>query len=424
MKREIFISHKSTDISNAVGERIREEFKKEALKEKYDVFFDKDFLTGGMNWKKSIWTKLTQTDVVILVLDEETAQSDWVQREIDVARALKISVLPVVVGYSVEKVTNSLKRFDIEDIQAIQYKGFLEKDIQASVDEVVNLVDALSANTIEQQLIFFENGLNRRKTDSFKKTATATNPNCFIFKHPNHENLHFHIASGDATDITEFDVLVNSENNTMQMARFFEGKTLSYAIRAAGALIENETALMEDTIQDELYRNALFNGGLPVHNARVLATSAGHPQSEMRQFTDYRYIFHVASVRVNLKEHSLEATGSINSFIKNCISKVSNIDKNSGAILLEDDDYLVEKQNNYQPITSILFPLFGTGHAGERLEKVATEIIKCFATQVPRHISRLKLNINKIGLSAYSEDDVKTLHRLFLDQRFELISED
>ncbi|MGB7341800.1 MAG: TIR domain-containing protein [Phototrophicaceae bacterium] len=414
MKRTIFVSHKNTSNSNKVAKTIKKRMEEIGI----NCFSDDENLLGGMNWNDEIMQSLKTCDVVVVILDEETGESDWVQREIDMAKAYRISILPVTMS-TFTKIETALKRFNMEERQFMPFDPF---EIEASLDAIVERIEPLAVETLNNQRAYFDEWRLRSAESAPKKHAGNNNPNEIVFTHPRTDKIKFHVACGDASQVSEFDVLVNTENNYMQMARFFETSTLSYAIRTNGAHFEDNVVLLEDTVQDELYQSAKIAGGLPVRDARVLVTSAGHSLSKLSKRTDYRYIFHVAAVRVSLKDRKVEPIETIQQFIRNCIEKVEMVDEAQGAIKLSDDMFLIEPDDNYQPIQSILFPAFGAGDGGKPLEVSVGEIVTCFSRQVPRLIEDSKLSINKVGLGIYFEEDLELVKQIFLSHDFKVIS--
>ena len=64
------------------------------------------------------------------------------------------------------------------------------------------------------------------------------------------KKISIHIASGDIFRLSNYDILVNSENDYMQMARIFDMASLSSNIRHYGSATEK--GYLEDTIQLEI----------------------------------------------------------------------------------------------------------------------------------------------------------------------------
>ncbi|MEM9952624.1 MAG: TIR domain-containing protein [Chloroflexota bacterium] len=416
MPRKIFISHKNEGDSNYIGGEL-EKLLKQA---QYDVFIDEN-IKAGDKWQNVIVSNLIGSDVVVVLLEQATGGSHWVQREIDMANALGISILPLIYGnIQNEQIQDALRKFDLGSIQYVHYTLSTQ---QKALQEVIDVIEPLAQETLVSQSTLYESWRERRQAELPKKKVGKDIPRRLAFSHPEAEDIQFYIACGDASQMKTYDVLVNTENNYMQMARFYETSTLSYDIRKKGAYFEDGVILIEDTIQDELYRNAKANGGLPVRDGRVLVTSAGHPLSELQKFTNYRYVFHVASVRYDITNEATQPINTIDRFISNCINKVEQIELNQGEVKFAEDDTIVPSQETFYPIESILFPVFGAGNGGKPFQQAVNEIVECFHHNVPQLIEKLNLSVRKVGLAVYFEDDVATVRDIFLAEGFKVISE-
>lgn len=418
MKRKIFISHKTEEESNDASEAIHE-----ALEEAgHDVFLDKASLEGGMDWREEILEGLMTSDVVILVINEETAGSNWVQREVDTARACDIAILPVVLGdYS--KAKEAFDRFELGNIQLIKFSLY-QKKMEKSIQEILSSIEPLAQKTTEAQQATWQEWQERRSvTAPKKKFEYKALDQAVTFKHPEiGDDIIFCIATGDATEISAYDVLANTENNYMQMARFYERKTLSWAIRTKGAHKDGET-LITDTMQESLYNQVKHQrGGLPVPDCAVIPTLIGHRDSEMVEFSDFRYVFHVASVRVSLEQGKVVALeeGSNERIVRNCLELITKIDKKKGAVIYDENGDLSEEEEDYQDISSILLPIFGAGDGAKPLNIAASQIIQSFKKQVLKYQKR-GLEVKKIGLSVYNFADVPDIVEIFKENGFEVI---
>ena len=86
------------------------------------------------------------------------------------------------------------------------------------------------------------------------------------------------VAAGDMTQMHNIDVLVNTENSDMQMARNFETKTLSAKLRARGSRISRAGFVVEDSVQQALYDQISKSDDfrLPINLGFVVPTHAGH----------------------------------------------------------------------------------------------------------------------------------------------------
>ncbi|MEL6405723.1 MAG: toll/interleukin-1 receptor domain-containing protein [Chloroflexota bacterium] len=412
MSYKVFISHKNEDESNETGHEIGNYLMEECDYKKEDIFFDKISLEGGMNWRSEIINRLLASEVVIVILDTETVESDWVQREIDMARARNISILPVTLKTEYKDIEKSLSRFDLKENQFIGFpSGRSTAKIRETIKTISERIPKLAQKTISSQQTDYDTWMEKRKVATKKNRADSTS-NLYVFAHPKNPELKFHLATGDSSTIRDFDILVNTENNYMQMARFYETNTLSWVIRTKGAYFDGEM-LIEDTIQDELHKQAVDNARLPVPQRHVLVTSTGHKLGELKRFTDYRYVLHAASVEFDLLNRKVRPSGEVTRIIMNCIKKVDDIDRKKGRVGTGKEIF-VEAKDDYKPLESILFPAFGAGNGGRKLAEAADEIIAFFArTDIPNFIEHMELSLNKIGFTVYFEEDIQDVVNIF-----------
>jgi O-acetyl-ADP-ribose deacetylase (regulator of RNase III) len=158
------------------------------------------------------------------------------------------------------------------------------------------------------------------------------------------------LVTGDRENIGIGDVWVNSENTDMQMDRYY-GTSTSATIRYLGAKKHPITGrVVEDTIANELAEK--MGSENSVDPARVIPTRAG----ELHQKNNVKWIFHVASVTGQPREgyRPIER-------IERC---VINVLKLADAAEFREDG-----------LTSILFPVLGTGPAGGDLKEHAERCI-------------------------------------------------
>lgn len=411
MKRKIFISHKNDQLSIMVSKTLNKRLKQAG----FETFFDKDILVGGMNWREKILGELLKSDVLLLVIDEETVESNWVQREIDTARAADISILPVVVGGDF---VSAKATFDRNELGWLQFVVFDASDDEPGIQEIINQIEPLSLETIEAQKETWDEWKDRHPTPK-KKFQKKLLDIAVTLKHADIDDVEFCIATGDATRIKGYDILVNTENNYMQMARFFESKTLSWAIRTRGALLKNGENLIEDTIQDDLYRqirHAKLPSPIPVRT--VIVTSAGNSESKIQKQTQFRYIFHVASVRIEIKKQKVTPVGDTAQILENCFNLIQRMDEDNGQVLYDENGHLSEVPS-YQSPKSILFPVFGVGEGGNPLEQAVEEFVKGLKEDDPL-IALKQLAINKIGLSIFNYADLESVIAIFKKHGFEM----
>lgn len=168
------------------------------------------------------------------------------------------------------------------------------------------------------------------------------------------------LINADIRKVNIADIWVNSENTNMQMSRFYES-TISGIIRFLGAKKNKHNEEIEtDYIADEL--ELAMGDASKVAPASILVTGPG----EMAQTHNVKLIFHVAAVQ-----------GEVGSGYKpirdleQCIRK--SLDKAN------------DKAYRELQLTSILFPLIGTGTAGGELSPIAKRLIDTVIEYVETH---------------------------------------
>src|SRR5262249_49465821 len=90
-KRRLFISYKRTE-SSAVAQQLYH-----ALDERsFDVFLDTLSVRPADLFQEQLWHRMTDSDVVALLYTASIHSSGWVQKEIDRALGMKITVLQLI----------------------------------------------------------------------------------------------------------------------------------------------------------------------------------------------------------------------------------------------------------------------------------------------------------------------------------------
>lgn len=101
------------------------------LRQKYDVWFDKE-VKGGQDWWYEILHQINQSDIFIYLLSNESVDSDFCMGEYEEAKRIQKQVLPVVIRARTEIP---------EDLQRLQYVDF-STGVKSS-DSWKNLNDAI-----------------------------------------------------------------------------------------------------------------------------------------------------------------------------------------------------------------------------------------------------------------------------------------
>lgn len=431
-KTKIFISYKTgaKDGMTFTANRI----KKELDAANYDVWMDVDGMQAGQNWNDQIYERIRTSDVLLLILGTTTINSDWVRREIDVAKGSGVTILPVLIRDDFDK-QDTLDKFDIPRLQFV--------DLLIGDDEQFQKLITQLKNIQGQTLIRQKEWIDKRLQDEKGTPFSATDQDFEYYRlqnpdksdHPIYKDVVIHIATGNIAEMYDIDVLVNSENDYMQMARIFESKTVSALLRYHGSLIDKAGRLVEDTVQDELDCRIYADKELhkrPVGVSTVIVTNAGHPESDLVKKNHARYIFHTAAVSVEdgQKGKYLQPVQS-DSGLKRCV--INTLDKTlemnaARGNLWPKGTHEREKaqadEKNYQPITSIVIPMFGSGHGGRETKDVIPAIVDGVHEFLIDRLEDKKntLTLTDIYLCVYYQEDVEPMQQA-LSRKFEKITE-
>jgi O-acetyl-ADP-ribose deacetylase (regulator of RNase III) len=169
-----------------------------------------------------------------------------------------------------------------------------------------------------------------------------------IFGAPNLPGLRIGILTGGLQHIKDIDIWVNSENTNMQMARFYD-RSGSAVIRYYGARKDATGDVKQDTIAEEL--RSLMKDKLSVPPGTILVTTPGDLKKR-----GVKWIFHAAAVQGQLGK-GYEPIPDISDCVQNALETAN-----------------LPKYRNSK-CTSILFPLFGTGTGGARVNSTVKEMI-------------------------------------------------
>jgi hypothetical protein len=376
----------------------------------FDPWIDDSGLPAGIVWETEIYRRLLTSDVLLLLIGPGTAESQWVRREIALATALGISILPLGFDLSRSEFEHQLKELDIGHIQARLTQNIKLTTRDALLAEVRPDLLGASLRTKETQKETLRELWARRnpvapKAKDDQKAAT------FRIKGTRRE-ITLHIATGDLSRIRDVDVFCNSENDYMQMARFFESRTVSSMLRRRGARVHD--GKYEDTIQQELDWQ-LRDRGRPVQVAEVFATSSGGPTSELMRLNKVRYILHIASVQavdsqgivIPFREpHQIEAC------VRASIGKLVEINAINGVISPPGSAQRAAQEHRASSgdgaCRSILFPLLGTGQGGA----AASEVVGPMLAGLTGYLldegdSPAELAVSEVYFSAFRQQDAE-----------------
>jgi hypothetical protein len=222
--------------------------------------------------------------------------------------------------------------------------------------------------------------------------------------------------------VRNIDVIVNSENDYMQMARFFESHAVSSMLRRHGASVKDGRYL--DTIQQELDWQ-LRERGRPVQASEVFATSAGGPDSTLAKVNKARVILHVAAVqavdaesRVIPYKHPQQIESSVRAVLSSmaALNRAHCVISPPGSAQRADQERLAAAGRG--ELKSVIFPLLGTGHGGAPTSEVIGPMIEGILGFISEDENEYLTQIlQDIYISAYTKDDFDIVISV-LGQRF------
>ena len=379
---------------------------------RFDSWIDDAGLPAGMAWETDIYRRILVSDVLLVLIGPGTAQSPWVQREIALATALGIAIVPIGFDLSRSDMTKELNDLDIGHLQGKVTQNIKGSTAEALLAELRADLQSAALRTKEKQKETLRDLLARGSPPAPKTAKNNQRAATFALSAGGRS---LHVASGDMSKVKGIDVLVNSENNYMQMARVFESRTVSAILRLSGGTRVRDRKY-EDTIQRELDWQLRVRG-VPLQFGEVFATSAGGAGSELASVTKARYIFHVAAVQ------AVEAAGTVIPYkephqIERCVraslSKLVEINKLKGVISPPDTEARTEQEKLAAEgggiVRSIVFPLFGTGHGGS----AAADVIGPMLDGITDFLAdpdgiQSAAPLSDIYISAFKEDDLKAV---------------
>jgi O-acetyl-ADP-ribose deacetylase (regulator of RNase III) len=181
---------------------------------------------------------------------------------------------------------------------------------------------------------------------------------------PRSQDQQILIRTGNIRSVRDIDVIVNSENTDMLLARFYE-RSLSATLRYMDAIKGMDGRVVQDSLAESLSKVIQENNiRLPVQAGVVIPTGTAGLQEN-----GIRYVFHVAAVQGSVEAGYEPVTSQLPTCIDNVFSTARRINKE----LSETKDAV--------PLQSMLFPLLGAGTAKlsphESADIMLAQIVAC-----------------------------------------------
>lgn len=416
----IFLCHKKVLIHEQDGVETEQENLKASIlhailemhPDKYDAWIDESQISAGSLWETEIYGRLLVSDVLLVAIGPGTSKSEWVGREIALAKVLGVAIVPLGYDLEQEEFGQELKALHIDDIQGKLTHNIKMPAKDALLQEIDSDLRQARKKTLAKQKSVIA-ALAARQSRTVPKAADKQKA-FSIAARLGASTINLHVASGDFSKTTGIDVLVNSENDWMQMARYFETPTVSSLLRKRGARLAGGKYV--DTIQRELDVQ-LGDRARPVLAAEVFVTSAGGPDSQLAKVNKARYIFHVAAVQAVDAEARVvpfKQPDQIEDCVRSCLSQLLELNRRKGVISPAGTDQRLEQEDRKEKdgglSRSILFPLFGTGQGGAS----ASEAIKPMIEGVVRFFddadnTQLAEDMTDVYFAAFKEPDVESV---------------
>ncbi len=265
--------------------------------------------------------------------------------------------------------------FNIEGFNCINYDLASQQSRSEFTDKLIRFLESARANPESRDSLVYEvlddlrivrrptgrrHAIHRTETHCYELVAAPGKQVC--------------IVGGDLRDIRICDVWVNSENTNMQMSRYYD-RSCSGLIRYLGASKSIAGGIVEDTIAIALSK--ALAGADRVEKATVIPTDPG----QLRFTNNVKLLLHAASVEGELGVGYTPIAG-----IQRCVGN---------ALRLADSPQYADRQ-----LSSILFPVMGTGTGGSGLREMAGPQI---ASAIQYLASNAGSGISKVYFSAFDE---------------------
>jgi O-acetyl-ADP-ribose deacetylase (regulator of RNase III) len=404
-KTRIFVCHKKL---NADGSENNSAYQLSTFLSEvadYEVWID-DSLKEGALWAKTIYRKLLPAHVVILVLNDQTAESEWVRQEISLAVAFGIQIIPLGLDIDEKQLQDQLHKLKLAPVHYGRPFNISSQTAKAIVARLTLAIREARAAT--------ESGgfkLLKDIGEEIRPRAVPARPNISVKDRSftfGTKKISVHVTTGDIFRLSNYQILVNSENDYMQMARVFDSKSISSQIRYDGGP-------REDAIQAEIesaFRNGRYTRPVPVSTAIV--TSSGGKESKLYP-KGISHIIHVAAVKTDLDARKIAALTDeekIRDCVASALSAAQDICRAQGVVSPEGTPQRQLQEANkaqFAP-TRIMMPLFGTGTGGKSVAEVGPVVLDAILEFFVSPLYEEKdMGLTDFHVSVFLEDDVPAI---------------
>lgn len=418
---------------NPHGDKVRIALEKAG----HQCWMDTASIAGGVFWEQAIYENVISCDVVVLILFKDTAGAEWVRRETSLARAFGVELLVLVIDLAEEDANAQIKDLNVSDRHYTKLAGDEDLDQSDTWNRALRDLDFLGQRTRQQRRPLLRQ-IVANTTYTPKKAVEKLNLAEIPLGGP--AGARIILASGDMLQHKGMDVVVNSENDMLQMARYHEQRTVSGQIRLRGSeIFDNKKA---DSVQRQLNAIAPPLNRPVVMAGEVFVTSAGQPSSALFRLNGTRFIFHVVSVHADLaagkiipfaQEHNIDYA------VMNCIQTAATLNRwstSAANTLLPPalSARFLPRRLRRAPrsrgvhIENIIMPVFGTGQGGKSISEILPLMIDStiawWRNDRRRSVRRKSVDRQNapknIYISVFAEDDVDVCVSIFKKKKADL----
>jgi hypothetical protein len=117
----VFVSYSRQNLTFA--ERLARDLKDAGL----DVWLDVRQIKGGQQWRDAIFKAINQADIVVVCLSPHAVESEWVRREILMARSHEKLIIPLMVEDTADLMEQHDETKQLLDVQIIDFEERYER---------------------------------------------------------------------------------------------------------------------------------------------------------------------------------------------------------------------------------------------------------------------------------------------------------
>ncbi len=171
---KVFICYKKV-LSQEIGDKTIQQKNSEAgiltfalqkEADRFEPWMDESDLASGMAWEKEIYRKLLVSDILLVLVGPGTSKSQWVRREIALATALGISIVPLGFDLDRSEMDKELSALDIDHLQGKITNNIKLTTMVPLINEIVDDLESASQRTSEQQKEALQGLLSRFRPQS------------------------------------------------------------------------------------------------------------------------------------------------------------------------------------------------------------------------------------------------------------------